>query len=173
MTPCCWLAESIKPEGTESDSLLENQSEGGALLGSSQMSAPEDYWFFTNRVNKLCCVIHKKFTWCVCTAGWSTRLMSSLRFRMVPIKAVGKEALKISDLNRIWTSTSVIGLQCSLLSDALSCDDYVTFVYNDWHCCCCHQTWSIGITILVIISSLWWFMIRHSLMVLWFKMNAT
>lgn len=41
--------ESIKPEGTESDSLLENQSEGGALLGSSQMSAPEDYWFFTNR----------------------------------------------------------------------------------------------------------------------------
>lgn len=32
------------------DPLLESHSDGGTLLGSSQMSAPEDYWFFANRV---------------------------------------------------------------------------------------------------------------------------
>ena len=33
------------------DPLLESQSDGGTLLGSSQMSAPEDYWFFSNMVS--------------------------------------------------------------------------------------------------------------------------
>lgn len=40
---------SSKPEGTELDYLLESQNDRGTLVGSSQMSAPEDYWFFTNR----------------------------------------------------------------------------------------------------------------------------
>lgn len=46
----CWLTVSHKPEAAEMDPLLESQSDGGTLLGSSQMSAPEDYWFFSNRV---------------------------------------------------------------------------------------------------------------------------
>ena len=44
------LIVSNKVEAVEMDPLLENQSDGGTLLGSSQISAPEDYWFFSNRV---------------------------------------------------------------------------------------------------------------------------
>lgn len=40
---------SNKAEAAEVDPLLESQSDGGTLLGSSQISAPEDYWFFANR----------------------------------------------------------------------------------------------------------------------------
>jgi len=40
---------SHKMEGPEMDPLLESHSDGGTLLGSSQISAPEDYWFFSNR----------------------------------------------------------------------------------------------------------------------------
>ncbi|XP_027057487.1 transmembrane protein 94-like isoform X1 [Pocillopora damicornis] len=40
---------SNKVEAIEMDPLLESQSDGGTLLGSSQISAPEDYWFFSNR----------------------------------------------------------------------------------------------------------------------------
>ena len=45
---------SNKAETTEVDPLLESQSDGGTLLGSSQISAPEDYWFFANRVIMWC-----------------------------------------------------------------------------------------------------------------------
>ena len=44
------LIVSNKVEAIEMDPLLESQSDGGTLLGSSQISAPEDYWFFSNRV---------------------------------------------------------------------------------------------------------------------------
>ena len=44
------LIVSNKVEAVEMDPLLESQSDGGTLLGSSQISAPEDYWFFSNRV---------------------------------------------------------------------------------------------------------------------------
>jgi len=43
-----------KAEAAEVDPLLESQSDGGTLLGSSQISAPEDYWFFANRVTTWC-----------------------------------------------------------------------------------------------------------------------
>jgi len=43
-----------KAEAAEVDPLLESQSDGGTLLGSSQISAPEDYWFFANRVTMWC-----------------------------------------------------------------------------------------------------------------------
>ena len=49
----CLLSASSKPEGTELDYLLESQNDRGTLVGSSQMSAPEDYWFFTNRVMRI------------------------------------------------------------------------------------------------------------------------
>ena len=39
-----------KAEVAELDRLLESQSDGDTLLGSSQITAPEDYWFFSNRV---------------------------------------------------------------------------------------------------------------------------
>ncbi|XP_078346969.1 transmembrane protein 94-like isoform X3 [Oculina patagonica] len=40
---------SHRAEAAEVDPLLESHSDGGTLLGSSQISAPEDYWFFANR----------------------------------------------------------------------------------------------------------------------------
>ena len=50
----CLCSVSNKAEAAEVDPLLESQSDGGTLLGSSQISAPEDYWFFANRVRMRC-----------------------------------------------------------------------------------------------------------------------
>ena len=50
MSPC-YRTVPNKAEATEEvDPLLESHSDGGTLLSSSQISAPEDYWFFANRV---------------------------------------------------------------------------------------------------------------------------
>ena len=50
MSPCYWTVPN-KAEATEEvDPLLESHSDGGTQLSSSQISAPEDYWFFANRV---------------------------------------------------------------------------------------------------------------------------
>lgn len=50
----CLFPVSNKAEAAEVDPLLESQSDGGTLMGSSQISAPEDYWFFANRVIVWC-----------------------------------------------------------------------------------------------------------------------
>ena len=50
----CLFPVSNKADAAEVDPLLESQSDGGTLLGSSQISAPEDYWFFANRVTMWC-----------------------------------------------------------------------------------------------------------------------
>ena len=50
----CFFPVANKAEAAEVDPLLESQSDGGTLMGSSQISAPEDYWFFANRVIMWC-----------------------------------------------------------------------------------------------------------------------
>ena len=49
----CLLPVPNKADAAEVDPLLESQSDGGTLLGSSQISATEDYWFFANRVTNV------------------------------------------------------------------------------------------------------------------------
>lgn len=56
----CLFPVSNKAEAAEVDPLLESQSDGGTLMGSSQISAPEDYWFFANRVTMMDKAIHKR-----------------------------------------------------------------------------------------------------------------
>ena len=69
----CLFPVSNKAEAAEVDPLLESQSDGGTLLGSSQISAPEDYWFFANRV----------IMWCGRSkdnrlVAWQTRIVNSV-----------------------------------------------------------------------------------------------
>ena len=66
----CLFSVSDKAERTEVDPLLESQSDGGTLLGSSQISAPEDYWFFANRVIMWCgrSIDYRLVAWHTCIA---------------------------------------------------------------------------------------------------------